>query len=76
MRRKARCAGGETENAAAGLSRLRGDGGESEILLSQAADGFIVGSEFKRAGIGRSAVEAKRVENFMAAHAKLADAMS
>ena len=38
------------------------------------ADGFIVGSEFKRNGQWAQAVEAKRVDRFMAAHAKLADA--
>jgi membrane complex biogenesis BtpA family protein len=37
-----------------------------------AADGFIVGSEFKQGGHWSRAVEAARVENFMAAHAKLA----
>jgi membrane complex biogenesis BtpA family protein len=37
-----------------------------------AADGFIVGSEFKRGGHWAQAVDAKRVERFMAAHAKLA----
>jgi len=36
-----------------------------------AADGFIVGSEFKRAGHWANAVEVKRVERFMAAHRKL-----
>jgi len=36
-----------------------------------AADGFIVGSEFKQGGHWVRAVEAKRVERFMAAHAKL-----
>lgn len=36
-----------------------------------AADGFIVGSEFKQGGHWSRAVEAARVENFMAAHAKL-----
>ncbi len=38
------------------------------------ADGFIVGSEFKRGGDWAQAVEAQRVDRFMAAHAKLADA--
>jgi len=37
----------------------------------QEADGFIVGSEFKRAGHWANAMEAKRVERFMKAHAKL-----
>jgi membrane complex biogenesis BtpA family protein len=36
-----------------------------------AADGFIVGSEFKQGGHWSRAVEAERVEAFMAAHAKL-----
>ena len=36
-----------------------------------AADGFIVGSEFKRGGHWAQTVDAKRVELFMAAHAKL-----
>jgi membrane complex biogenesis BtpA family protein len=36
-----------------------------------AADGFIVGSEFKRGGHWANAVDAKRVERFMAAHRKL-----
>ncbi len=36
-----------------------------------AADGFIVGSEFKQGGHWSRAVEAGRVEKFMAAHAKL-----
>jgi uncharacterized protein len=36
------------------------------------ADGFIVGSEFKQGGHWSNAVEAKRVEAFMAAHHKLA----
>ena len=36
-----------------------------------AADGFIVGSEFKTGGHWSRAVEAKRVEQFMASHAKL-----
>ena len=35
------------------------------------ADGFIVGSEFKRGGHWARAVEARRVARFMAAHAKL-----
>ncbi len=37
-----------------------------------AADGFIVGSEFKQAGHWARAVDGKRVEKFMAAHRKLA----
>jgi len=37
-----------------------------------AADGFIVGSEFKQGGHWSRAVDAKRVAQFMAAHAKLA----
>jgi len=37
-----------------------------------AADGFIVGSEFKRDGKWANAVDPKRVETFMAAHRKLA----
>ena len=36
------------------------------------ADGFIVGSEFKQSGHWSRAVEAKRVERFMAAHSRLA----
>lgn len=40
--------------------------------FSAAADGFIVGSEFKQGGHWAGAVDAKRVEKFMAAHAKLA----
>jgi membrane complex biogenesis BtpA family protein len=36
-----------------------------------AADGFIVGSEFKQDGHWSRAVDARRVEQFMAAHAKL-----
>lgn len=36
-----------------------------------AADGFIVGSEFKQGGHWSRAVEAERVEKFMTAHAKL-----
>jgi len=36
-----------------------------------AADGFIVGSEFKQGGHWSRAVDAARVEKFMAAHAKL-----
>lgn len=36
-----------------------------------AADGFIVGSEFKQGGHWSRAVESGRVEKFMAAHAKL-----
>jgi predicted TIM-barrel enzyme len=36
-----------------------------------AADGFIVGSEFKEGGHWSRAVDAKRVGRFMAAHAKL-----
>jgi len=36
-----------------------------------AADGFIVGSEFKQQGHWAGNVETKRVERFMAAHAKL-----
>jgi membrane complex biogenesis BtpA family protein len=36
-----------------------------------AADGFIVGSEFKQAGHWSRAVDAKRVGKFMAAHSKL-----
>jgi membrane complex biogenesis BtpA family protein len=36
-----------------------------------AADGFIVGSEFKQGGHWSRAVDAKRVEQFMAAHVKL-----
>lgn len=39
-----------------------------------AADGFIVGSEFKQGGHWSRAVEAGRVEKFMSAHAKLARA--
>jgi uncharacterized protein len=38
----------------------------------QAADGFIVGSEFKQGGHWSRAVDAKRVERFMAAFSKLA----
>jgi membrane complex biogenesis BtpA family protein len=37
-----------------------------------AADGFIVGSEFKQDGHWARAVDAKRVAQFMAAHARLA----
>ena len=37
-----------------------------------AADGFIVGSEFKHGGHWSRAVDAARVERFMAAHARLA----
>lgn len=37
-----------------------------------AADGFIVGSEFKQNGHWSRAVDPKRAEKFMAAHAKLA----
>lgn len=37
-----------------------------------AADGFIVGSEFKQGGHWAGAVDAKRTEKFMAAHRKLA----
>lgn len=37
-----------------------------------AADGFIVGSEFKQGGHWSRAVEARRVEKFMAAHQRLA----
>jgi len=36
-----------------------------------AADGFIVGSEFKRGGHWANGVDAKRVERFMAAYRKL-----
>ena len=36
-----------------------------------AADGFIVGSEFKQDGHWSRAVDAKRVERFMAAHRRL-----
>jgi membrane complex biogenesis BtpA family protein len=36
------------------------------------ADGFIVGSEFKMNGKWQAAVDASRVEKFMAAHARLA----
>ena len=36
-----------------------------------AADGFIVGSEFKRGGHWANAIDAKRVERFMAAHRRL-----
>ena len=36
-----------------------------------AADGFIVGSEFKQGGHWANSVDAKRVERFMAAHRKL-----
>lgn len=36
-----------------------------------AADGFIVGSEFKRGGHWTQAVDARRVEKFMIAHAQL-----
>lgn len=36
------------------------------------ADGFIVGSEFKQGGNWSRAVDAKRVERFMAVHSKLA----
>lgn len=39
-----------------------------------AADGFIVGSEFKQGGHWARAVAAKRTEKFMAAHARLAGA--
>lgn len=39
-----------------------------------AADGFIVGSEFKQDGHWAAAVEARRVERFMAAHRRLAGA--
>jgi hypothetical protein len=39
--------------------------------LFQAADGFIVGSEFKQGGHWSRAVDAKRVERFMAAYSKL-----
>lgn len=49
--------------------------GVSAKNLSQffsAADGFIVGSEFKENGDWSRAVEAKRVEKFMAMHRKLA----
>ena len=38
-----------------------------------AADGFIVGSEFKQAGHWSRAVDAKRVQKFMAAHSKLSE---
>ena len=38
-----------------------------------AADGFIVGSEFKQAGHWSHAVDAKRVRKFMAAHRKLSE---
>ena len=37
--------------------------------FSSVADGFIVGSEFKQGGHWSRAVDAKRVEKFMAAHA-------
>jgi hypothetical protein len=36
-----------------------------------AADGFIIGSEFKKGGHWMNAVDAKRVERFMAVHRKL-----
>jgi predicted TIM-barrel enzyme len=36
-----------------------------------AADGFIIGSEFKKGGNWVNTVDAKRVERFMAAHRKL-----
>ena len=36
-----------------------------------AADGFIIGSEFKKGGNWANTVDAKRVERFMAAHRKL-----
>ncbi len=36
------------------------------------ADGFIVGSHFKESGLWANAVDPKRVERFMATHAKLA----
>jgi uncharacterized protein len=36
-----------------------------------AADGFIVGSEFKRGGHWANAIDAKRVDRFMAAHRQL-----
>ncbi len=39
--------------------------------FSPAADGFIVGSEFKRGGHWANVVDVKRVERFMAAHRKL-----
>ena len=39
--------------------------------LFNAADGFIVGSHFKEGGYWSNAVDPKRVERFMAAHAKL-----
>jgi predicted TIM-barrel enzyme len=41
-------------------------------LFFNAADGFIVGSEFKQDGHWLRAVDAKRVAQFMAAHARLA----
>ncbi len=48
--------------------------GVTAVNLKQfyaAADGFIVGSEFKDAGDWSRAVDPKRVEKFMAAHRKL-----
>jgi len=40
-----------------------------------AADGFIVGSEFKQGGHWSRAVEARRVEPFMTAHSKLTSSL-
>ena len=41
-------------------------------MFFPAADGFIVGSEFKQGGHWSRAIEAKRVAQFMAVHSKLA----
>ena len=50
-----------------------GSGGTANNLESffAAADGFIVGSEFKQRGNWSRAVDARRVQQFMSAHARL-----
>jgi membrane complex biogenesis BtpA family protein len=50
-----------------------GSGATAENLkrFYRAADGFIVGSHFKRNGIWSEPIDVKRVERFMAAHARL-----
>jgi membrane complex biogenesis BtpA family protein len=54
------------------LPVVLGSGVTAKNLRSfRAADGFIVGSEFKANGHWAGEVESRRVERFMAAHAKL-----
>ena len=50
-----------------------GSGVTAENLATfyETADGFIVGSHFKKDGHWKNVVDAKRVKRFMAAHAKL-----